>query len=84
MEAGVLVVGWYGMLFAAIWAGGDMVTEYNGQAAVAEQTWMDWDYYAYHGPLVRGKDVLGHSWEDSRVPAPGEPEKTLCFCALDT
>ena len=80
----VLVVGWYGMLFAAIWAGGDMVTEYNGQAAVAEQTWMDWDYYAYHGPLVRGKDVLGHSWEDSRVPAPGEPEKTLCFCALDT
>ena len=45
---------------------------------------MDWDYYAYHGPLVRGKDVLGHSWEDSRVPAPGEPEKTLCFCALDT
>ena len=68
----VLVVGWYGMLFAAIWAGGDMVTEYNGQAAVAEQTWMDWDYYAYHGPLVRGEDALGHS---SRVPAPREPER---------
>ncbi len=80
----ILAAGWYCLLFAAIWAGGDMETEYNGQTAVAEQTWMDWDYYAYHGPLVRGKDVLGHSWEDSRVPEPGEPEKTLCFCALDT
>ena len=66
------MVGWYGMLFAAIWAGGDMVTEYNGQTAVAEQNWMDWDYYAYHGPLVRGEDALGHS---SRVPAPREPER---------
>lgn len=69
----ILVAGWYCLLFAAIWAGGDMVTEYNGQTAVAEQTWMDWDYYAYHGPLVRGEDALGHS---SRVPALKEPERT--------
>ena len=66
----ILAAGWYCLLFAAIWAGGDMETEYNGQTAVAEQTWMDWDYYAYHGPLVRGEDALGHS---SRVPAPKEP-----------
>lgn len=69
----ILAAGWYCLLFAAIWAGGDMVTEYDGQTAVAEQTWMDWDYYAYHGPLVRGEDALGHS---SRVPASKEPERT--------
>ena len=57
----VLAVGWYGLLFSAIWAGGDRVTEYNGQTAVAEHVWMDVDYYAYHGALVRGKDMLGHS-----------------------
>ena len=56
-----LVVGWYGLLFSAIWAGQDKVTEYKGQEVVAEHVWMDVDYYAYHGPLVRGKDLLGHS-----------------------
>lgn len=71
----VLTVGWYGMLFGAIWAGSDRVTEYRGQTVVAEQVWMDWDYYAYHGELVRGKDALGHSWEDSRLPESGEPEQ---------
>lgn len=63
-----LAVGWYGLLFSAIWAGRDRLTEYNGQTAVAEQTWMDWDYYAYHGPLVRGETALGHSWEDGGKP----------------
>ena len=70
----VLAVGWYGLLFSAIWAGSDWVTEYNGQTAVAEQNWMDWDYYEYHGPLVRGEKALGHSY--NRVPEPKEPEPT--------
>lgn len=70
----ILVVGWYGLLFSAIWAGSDWVTEYNGQTAVAEQNWMDWDYYEYHGPLVRGEKALGHSY--NRVPEPKEPEPT--------
>ena len=60
----VLAVGWYGLLFSAIWAGRDRVTEYKGQPAVAEQTFMDWDYYEHHGPLVRGKEAVGYSWED--------------------
>lgn len=60
----VLTVGWYGLLFSGIWAGRDRVTEYNGQTVVAEQTFMDWDYYACHGPLVRGRNAQGHSWED--------------------
>lgn len=64
----VLAIGWYGLLFSGIWAGRDRVMDYNGQTAVAEQTFMEWDYYAYHGPLVRGKDALGHSWEDLRRP----------------
>ena len=72
----VLVVGWYGLLFSAIWAGSDRVTEYNGQTVVAEQTFMDWDYYACYGPLVRGEKALGHSWEDSRAPEPEELERT--------
>lgn len=63
-----LAVGWYGLLFSAIWAGRDRLTEYKGQTAVAEQTWTDWDYYAYHGPLVRGEEALGHSWEDGGNP----------------
>lgn len=70
----VLAVGWYGLLFSAIWAGSDRVTEYNGQTVVAEQNWMDWDYYEYHGPLVRGEKALGHSY--NRVPEPKEPEPT--------
>lgn len=57
----VLAAGWYGLLFSAIWAGSDRVTEYNGQTVVAEQTFMNRDYYACHGPLVRGRDILGHS-----------------------
>lgn len=59
-----LAVEWYGLLFSAIWAGRDKITEYYEQTVVAEQTWTDWDYYAYHGPLVRGKDAVGYSWED--------------------
>lgn len=70
----ILAVGWYGLLFSAIWAGSDQVTEYNRQAAVAEQNWMDWDYYAYHGELVRGKEALRHSY--NRVPEPAKPEPT--------
>lgn len=62
----VLVVGWYGLLFSGIWAGSDRVMEYKGQTAVEEAEWMDWHYYAYHGPLVRGKEALGHSWDDYR------------------
>lgn len=61
-----LAVGWYGLLFSAVWAGRDRTAEYYGQTVVAEQTWTDWDYYACHGPLVRGKAALGHSWEDHR------------------
>lgn len=72
----VLAVGWYGLLFSAIWAGRDRVTEYKGQTAVAEQTFMDWDYYEYHGPLVRGKEAVGYSWEDSRTPEPEKPGPT--------
>ncbi len=68
----VVTLGWLGMFFALAWAGGDLVTEYNGQTAVAEQTWMDWDYYAYHGELVRGNEVLGYSY--NRVPEAKEPE----------
>lgn len=68
----VIVLGWFCMFCAAVWAGSDRVTEYNGQVAVAEQTWTDWDYYAYHGGLVRGNEVLGHSY--NRVPEAKEPE----------
>lgn len=56
-----LVIGWYGVLFSAIWAGQDRVVERNGQTYVEEHVWMDSDYYAYSdycGPLVRGKDIL--------------------------
>lgn len=60
----VLAVGWYGLLFSGIWAGSDRVMEYKGQTAVEEAEWMDWHYYAYHGPLVRGREALGHSWDD--------------------
>lgn len=68
----VIVLGWFCMFCAAVWAGSDRMTEYNGQMAVAEQTWTDWDYYAYHGGLVRGNEVLGHSC--NRVPEAKEPE----------
>lgn len=70
----ILAVGWYGLLFSAIWAGSDRVMEYKGQTAVEEQVWMDWDYYAYHGELVRGNEVLGYSY--NRVPEAKEPEPT--------
>lgn len=70
----VIVLGWFCMFCAAVWAGSDRVTEYNGQVAVAEQTWTDWDYYAYHGELVRGNEVLGYSY--NRVPEAKEPEPT--------
>lgn len=54
----LVMAGWYGLLFAAIWAGDDHVTEIDGRVLVVEQSWMDWEYYAYHGPLVRGKDDI--------------------------
>ncbi|MBD5161801.1 MAG: hypothetical protein HDT14_07290 [Oscillibacter sp.] len=56
-----LVIGWYGLLFSAIWAGQDRVVERDGQVCVEEHVWMDSDFYAYSdcfGPLVRGKDIL--------------------------
>lgn len=56
-----LVIGWYGVLFSAIWAGEDRVVERDGQTYVEEHVWMDSDYYAYSdycGPLVRGKAIL--------------------------
>lgn len=57
-----LVIGWYGVLFSAIWAGEDRVVERNGQTCVAEHVWMDDDFYAYYdgpwGTLVRGKNML--------------------------
>lgn len=56
-----LVIGWYGVLFSAIWAGEDRVVERDGQTYVEEHVWMDSDYYAYSdycGPLVRGKVIL--------------------------
>lgn len=56
-----LVIGWYGVLFSAIWAGQDRVVERNGQTCVEEHVWMDSDYYAYSdfcGSLVRGGKML--------------------------
>lgn len=52
-----LAIGWYGLLFSAIWAGEDRVIERNGQTYVEEHVWMDSDFYAYSdycGPIVRG------------------------------
>lgn len=72
----VLLLGWWDMFFAAVWAGSDQVVEYKGQTAVEEEGWMDWHYYEYHGPLVRGKEAVGHSWEDNRALEPEEPEQT--------
>lgn len=54
-----LALTWYGLIFSAIWAGRDRVETFEGRTAVAEQTWTDWDVYAYHGPLVRGAARLG-------------------------
>ena len=53
-----LVIGWYGLLFSAIWAGQDQVVERDGQICVEEHVWMDRDYYTYYGPLVRGDSIL--------------------------
>lgn len=62
----LLVLGWYGLLFGAIWAGSDREVVIREERMVEEQSWMDWDYYAYHGPLTRGSKRIYSSWELSR------------------
>ncbi|MCI9443602.1 MAG: hypothetical protein HFF69_02640 [Oscillospiraceae bacterium] len=59
----LLAVGWYGLLFGAIWAGGDREAVVKGERMVMEYAWMDQDYYAYHSPLTRGSERLYGSWE---------------------
>ena len=54
-----LTLTWYGLIFPAIWAGRARVETFKGRPAVAEQTWTDWDVYAYHSPLIRGAARLG-------------------------
>lgn len=61
-----IVVGWYGLLFTAIWSGGDREVTVRGERMVMEQAWMDQDYYAYHGPLTRGSRRIYGSWELDR------------------
>jgi len=53
-----IAVMWYGLLFTAIWAGSDREMVVDGQTVVMEQSWMDYCYYAYHGPLLRGTELL--------------------------
>lgn len=62
---GVLLIGFlfigaslYGLLFCAVWSGSDHVTHRNGQTVVEEHVWMDWYYYNYCGPLIRGNTDL--------------------------
>ena len=39
-----LVVGWYGMVFTAIWTGTEQIVERGGQIYVEEHVWMDSGY----------------------------------------
>lgn len=61
-----IVIAWYGLLFTAIWSGGDREVVVRGERMVMEYAWMDQDYYAYHGPLTRGSRRIYGSWELSR------------------
>lgn len=62
------IVGWYGLLFAAIWSGSDTVVETtDGIKMVREQPWMDYEYYDYCNFFVRGNQVT-YEWELLSVP----------------
>lgn len=61
-----MVIAWYGLLFTAIWSGGDREVVVRGERMVMEYAWMDQDYYACHGPLIRGSKRVYGSWELDR------------------
>ena len=61
-----IAVAWYGLLFTAIWSGGDREVMVRGERMVMEYAWMDQDYYAYHGLFTRGSKRVYGSWELSR------------------
>ena len=67
----------FGTLLAVFGFGGsEQVVDYQGQALVeVEDGWLDtvYEYYEYHGPLVRGNHCLytspfTHIWGDSEHP----------------
>lgn len=61
----------YGLTFGLIFTGlaygaPERVVEYQGQTLVEEKdSWLDttYNYYEYHGPLVRGGEILDSSME---------------------
>lgn len=60
----IVVSVWLGPLMLVLAADSDRTVIWEGQKAVeVNTTWMDpsFDYYAYHGPIVRGSGRLGHS-----------------------
>lgn len=49
---------WY-MFFGAVWMGNDSEVTRDGKILVEECGFMcDVDYYAYRGPLVRGREII--------------------------
>lgn len=56
-------VSWWVLFCSLFWAGGDRDVVIHGERMVEEQIWMDWDYYAYHGSVVRGSERIYSSWE---------------------
>lgn len=53
------LIGFWYMLFGAAWMGNDCEVETSGGTMVKDCGFMcDVDYYAYHGPLVRGAELL--------------------------
>ncbi len=44
----------------------DLAQERGGQTVVAEYLWDGYNYYAYHGPLVRGAELLEGSEDLTR------------------
>lgn len=69
----------YGFIFTAFAVGGERVIRHEGKKVVeVDRSFLDplYQYYDYHGPLIRGSDsiysAIGESpwqrWEDEKTP----------------
>ncbi len=58
-------VSFWVMFLSLFWGNEDRDVTIRGERMVEEQVWMDWYYYTYHGPIVKGSNRCA-SWELNR------------------